>query len=751
MSLWNLLCDEKKKNLTPLEYEINYYKIKFKFYNQKTLIFSNLNNNRIENFNKEEIQDFPLYKSNFDDISKHMYKSINDYYEYEKNFLNNINIFTYIKDSGNGYLVDLNWFNEWKKFYDYSNIKSKYLEQNSTQKEIIDYIIYFQHLNKIKRNRLSETKINKLSSKYELESFLKKNKVVLVNTSLIALTSKDFSDRIIYYEICNKKIEFNINYQESLIVDIKDNIISIQTENSFKLPNLKQLIKIFFFRKYLREEIIKEHEIKNENNFIILIKKDIIEQYLSYFNYKTLSYYLENINIDYNNYEQKYDALIKYLEQKISDYFKEMKNKENLNHAFYFNEEKYNLLPNEYIYKGTKLNYISDFEIIDNNIYSYFKENNLIKEDQVIKGEYIAEEKKILLCYTYKGKDYYEIVTFDSNYNFIIKYIIDGILSTKKIIMEKFNLIGINQLLNNLDQKNSKISYGNHSICYCYEYKKDEGARKIDIITKDNNQYNIFKIFLLLISLNIFEEDMKKKLKLSESYINDLEDVNSNPFVTKSYKLINGNLIDKMKKLFDYKIIKSIVKMYQLNSETKQRTIEQIFKVSEKYQNFLLEKKKYFLEFTKNASDFFKIETIKYEKELYNFNYPVKFNIIKQDLYDLLLNIFDLNQFQQQTNYSNKTEEILLTYNKGFITFKGLKQNFCDNNKPLLYIYSFNEEHENDAINYNPEGIIDFRYPLNLNNNLKLIMKENIIDRLRNSQKALESEFGCKAHLIYCQ
>ena len=92
-------------------------------------------------------------------------------------------------DLQSGFLVDIDWFKEWEQFYDFINIKDKYLNQNANEKDIIDRLIYFSHANKRDINQLSKPEIYKFSNSEEMISFIKNKKLMIVNSSLI--TSSD--------------------------------------------------------------------------------------------------------------------------------------------------------------------------------------------------------------------------------------------------------------------------------------------------------------------------------------------------------------------------------------------------------------------------------------------------------------------------------------------------------------------------------------------------------------------------------
>ena len=285
-NLWKLLCKEGKENTEPIIYEINYSKIKFMLDDHKVVIFANNHYNQIssETFYQDYNSDYSLYKSNYENIVKGVFMQIKEFYEFERYFQRNLKNFN--KTNYNtGYLIDINWFDKWKKFNDYFKIKYNDLEKNKSKKDILDHIIYVQQLNKTKGILLEEPKVYKFDNKNELLLFLKRNELALIEASLFSLCP-DLSEKKIYYYLYNNKIEFLFGKDNTIIFDTRDNIISLKNENNEEHLLLLQLIKIFYFRKFLRSEILREYKIKVNNNFIILIKKEIINQYLAYLNIK---------------------------------------------------------------------------------------------------------------------------------------------------------------------------------------------------------------------------------------------------------------------------------------------------------------------------------------------------------------------------------------------------------------------------------------------------------------------------------
>ena len=741
-NLWKLLCKKNKESTPSIIYQINKNKIKFILDDNQELNFFNNNNNMI-NLDLLYSNNIEIYKKNYSTFIFNTYQKIIDYYEYEKKFKK------YLEDSSgsgilNGYLVDLNWFNRWKKFQDYEYIKIKYLEKNIKSNITKNYIIIFQQYNENNKIHLDEPRINKISNKDELYSFLKTNKLIMVNESLIK-SMNNLSGKLIHYSLGENKIKIYFEENQPSVIEIKDNIISMESKSNLAHQNLVVLAKIFYLRKFINMEITKEHEIKNNVNYIILIKKEIIHQYLSYFNYKTFFNFLNGKDIVYKDLEKIFDTIINIFKNREPNYYEEVKLKEKEKFSFNFSDKDYYLVPKPFYNNGKKLFFISDFEIINNEIFSFFVNNQIIKENQVIKGEYIGKEGKILLYYNYNGNNFYQIHQFDkANGKYILEYILEeSSYAKKKQIMEKFNNFGISMLLNAF--QDNKISFGINFYFYCYKFT-NENQENNEILCSQGKQYNFVEIASILMALNILEKDIKYKLEYSKTVKNDL---NSSPnyLSTKCYKLVNEDFIRQVKELFDYQKIKDLMKQSQINliSEIKNEVIERELKKDGYYTNFLISKQKEFQELQKNALEFFKIGTIMFEKGNDKFNYPIKFNILDENLYNKFITILNV----KENLNANDTEEISLTYNNGYITFNRVKSNFSDKYKYLSYIYSINEHVESNQFNYHPEAVLDFQSPEIYHNQFSEIMKVNIMDYIMKNPNVLINNFHCKSFLLF--
>ena len=260
----------------------------------------------------------------------------------------------------------------------------------------------------------------------------------------------------------------------------------MKADDNEENQHLIQLIKIYYFKKYIINEM-PGIKIKYETKEIILIKKDIINKYLKSYNYTKLSDYLSKTfeSINYKNLENNLVTLLKIIKRDLKDYYDELNLKEDLANSFNFIGNEYELKQKPYTYKEKTLKYIDDFDIIDKDIFSFFVNYNIIKENQVIKGEYISDEGQIFLAYCYNGVNNFQIISLNNNKDdFISEYIIECENSISNIIINIIKSKGIKSFLQN--KIGDKISLAN-IYCYCYPIKTTSNNK---FENKDNNENN---------------------------------------------------------------------------------------------------------------------------------------------------------------------------------------------------------------------------------------------------------------------
>ena len=203
-----------------------------------------------------------------------IYNSMLKYFIYDNNMINELN--KSIKKSGHGNLVTKKWIDEWKKYTNYEFIKNKYFfensniekNKNSIYKEIINFKEKYKYT-------ISEADIIIIKNKTELTSILQQESLGFVDSEFINKSpyfkrKADYNTSVNYYmsngilEIFKGKDTISFKCNDNIIYF--DNIIGKEDEAN---DDLKQLIKIYFFQKYLLEDNNKY----NKRNIII---KDII-------------------------------------------------------------------------------------------------------------------------------------------------------------------------------------------------------------------------------------------------------------------------------------------------------------------------------------------------------------------------------------------------------------------------------------------------------------------------------------------
>ena len=346
--LWELLCEKGEEDTIPIKYEIKSDIINFKLIDNKILKF--YQNKEIKNLiDKDTYENKNSNKSDNEEL-KIIYEDINKYYKFEKEFLENIKK----KESttlNTNYSVTKNWFDNWKEYTYYEEIKKNFFEkQKVKENEIINELKKYKEK---KKSKLIPVEIKQFKGKEELESILKKDSLVLVN-SISPL--KQYANIYIKYYIYDNKITFDT--KDKVCVKSNNNIISlnglindtiINNAKSTNNNDLKQLkidiftflIILFSFEKELQDNL---NESKNDftlkkNDFHIkncyLINKDIISEFKNILEYNKIKGLIEkNKNVLTSKIDTKFLEKNKEIEnyinsisnQKIQDLINKLKN-----------------------------------------------------------------------------------------------------------------------------------------------------------------------------------------------------------------------------------------------------------------------------------------------------------------------------------------------------------------------------------------------------------------------------------------
>ena len=372
----------------------------------------------------------------------------------------------------------------------------------------------------------------------------------------------------------------------------ENNIIPLLNESNNDLIHLKQLLRIIYFQYEFLKNIKSPYRkvSTNTNNYVYLIKKDFIDEYKTNLNNDILCKVLVNNDktnvLNYKDIDDNFSYIVNLLKQSNNGYINFMKEKEK---DFSFKNDDYYLTVKLFKNEKISLNYINDFAIINEDISSFFINNNLIKKEQLIKTNSIYGDGKILLIFKYINNSYYEIGSIDNSYNFILEYLLleannmpNNTININSSIFNCFNEFGIiNAIRNNFLKSNGKEIYYNNSIIgYYQEINKNEIQKEkipldnnVNNINNVNNNSNdnikideyIYNIISFLVSLFSFEENIIKILNSKKLNLNIPKD--SNEQLTEgTFYLINKDLVNKIKTFFSYEKIGKFIKENKINS-----------------------------------------------------------------------------------------------------------------------------------------------------------------------------------------
>ena len=531
--LWNDIYEKNiQDNEGPIIFEIN-----------KNKIVLSLKNEQLTLSHRDFIFDFYSCggDNSFSEIQK-IFDSIYNYCIFENNFLK------YLESNSNhsdkGYLIKKIWIDEWKKYSNYEEIKNNYFIENNPvffeqkKKEIINDIIDYREKNKNIYKFPMPCEIINVNKKKEFEIIINKDSLAIINQDFKNLFSFKNNDNsfIIKYDLINNQIRIILD--QIIIFKSDNNIILVKNNN--ELSDLKLLIKIFFFQTKLKKIINSDYKnnLNNENNNqIIIINKKIIENYKNFFEYQKLFNLLKDNKIINNEQLELDDTILSHIISQISvDYIDIIKEKEG---SFMLDikeeDKKFKINSIRTYFLGLwKVEYITEFEIVNQDIVDLLIEKNILTKNEIIYGKYAITDKKIVISFDYENKNFVEIGYLNSDGDFIIEYIIkENNHSYNDELLYNLDKYGIEECfgLKYIDNKNNEISIDGKIFGYYYEIKKDisminnylQNNDKIKTITKMENNEFINGIISIIISIFLFTNDIKKKIRKSKKNDNNTE------------------------------------------------------------------------------------------------------------------------------------------------------------------------------------------------------------------------------------
>jgi len=195
--------------------------------------------------------------------------SLIKYYNFEKKF---DDIYNLSKD-GEGYLVDINWIEEWKKLCNYEEFKK---EIKKPKYELKKKLYFYQKNTKIQNDlpKLKPINFNDIIINFE------NNSLVLINTNFynIFINNNTNSENKIKYQKCYEHISIIFQKKHMDLIS-KNNIILDKNSASIQI-----LIKIYNFQ----EKIQKIENYNNILNKIGIVDKIWIQNFKNEFQYEKI-------------------------------------------------------------------------------------------------------------------------------------------------------------------------------------------------------------------------------------------------------------------------------------------------------------------------------------------------------------------------------------------------------------------------------------------------------------------------------
>ena len=279
------------------------------------------------------------------------------------------------------------------------------------------------------------------------------NSAITFKTNNNILSNNSFENAItINNKNIGKNIRNNINSNKK---ENKNNKISslnnfynagILNNNEFKI-----LIKIFIYQEKIKS--LSSHKFTNA----CMVKKEFIQKFKDYYNYKEFYNMLKQNNSFINNIMNNNSLTDINIEPILTNLNlqKAYINKINLEQPLIFNsDEKFIIYEKKLNEPNSKLlKYITNFEFIPSDARNYFLNAKYIDANKYIDGEFIISNKKIIIIFKENNNYFYEIGYIDNENLFNIEFIIDFNKSSGKNllknILDKTNInIFINDIYN---------------------------------------------------------------------------------------------------------------------------------------------------------------------------------------------------------------------------------------------------------------------------------------------------------------
>lgn len=322
------------------------------------------------------------------------------------------------------------------------------------------------------------------------------------------------------------------------------------TAKENKYTNSKTLIKLFVFEEEIKQKIKLPYIISGGPGKIdydvMFIKKNILNKYKQFFDYKTLYNHLKTENpkvlncITENNIlkyqklnKENLSHIIEQLPKDLIEKIENMNKKELINEikkedGKYFHFDYYISKRDQ---KEFFTQYLTDFRIINYDIFISMKSQNINFKSCVYADCIFGDE---ILFFVFKDKNgfYFEIGFFDEMNEFHAEYLFNkNEIVDAKIFLQNLSKIGVKNIMKNLN-KNEEVNHvlvGDKKFaCFKIGVTNLKGRFLIKIgpkIKTNNNQGEILDKIKALILLSIYLNKTKNLYTTKKFIKENIEDI----------------------------------------------------------------------------------------------------------------------------------------------------------------------------------------------------------------------------------
>ena len=562
-----------------------------------------------------------------------------------------------------------------------SDLWVKICNRNKKNEEGISYMIENKKISLIFNNN------EKIFFKIEDEFLISKSKLIECEEKNLNNNGKEKKEE--------NKIE-NINKENTKAIN-NNNKNEEEKNNPISEKFIKEkliLIKLYFFKKELKMQSENEQKLNDEINMkFYLIPKNWLNKFKEVFFFPELKKYIST------NKGNKIEDILMNLPGPYKAKINEIKDLKCLQDM----EFKYEIVIKK-ISEGKELKYISDFELINNELFDL-----LIREKYFhnIDIKYIKQcelykiNEKYILNFNQEEKEFKDmIIYFDENNNFVEEFLLsfnEGIeiksnlikemkidfkeknnKNCYKIVDKQNNVIGLcykikeetikieNKISEEKNKENNSVDFININTNHDQNNKKNGDELKnnaeeiINLTTKevtnstindDRDEKNFFlkneKEIEILISIYFFQKELKEALKKEN---------------IEKYKgiIINKIWLDKFNTIFMYNKINEILE--NKNIKEKKKAKDEIIN----FYNSLDQQEKTNIESEKqNLKDIKLVPNFKKLNENNNISYPESFYLINKAIYDKIQEIITgekLYNILESNCYFINNGKIILKY-----------------------------------------------------------------------------------------